>query len=399
MKEKWPALRALSHILTSGLAINVTTFAVLALAPLRLDTAAFAHLSLSVAGIFFGSTLLDLGLSTSTVRQFAKTKDPAYLSLSLYSRALLVVVLWPIGLALLAHSDHQELGTVLLGASSLNFWNGLRAADQARERYIEFGRSNFLFAATRLIAGATALASGHWIAVSLALFVVPIALIVMVKAPSILRLMRHNPASKVEATIGYAKFVYLSALTYNAVVYLPQAVAAARLDAIAVGTLGVALTFVGPVSLVNNALRMFLLPKVSSGNVTPRSSQPSNRRAWLLLSSVVMVSALIALISIGAHILYGHQFPTAGIAVALLVGCYTFSSLIGLLNMRVHTLGKPEVEAYVNLVRLLVAGPVCWLSGSHLITLLLSGGAAILLGEMVLYAAIRFYESGMERPT
>ncbi len=379
-------LRPFASVLGSGLVVNAATFAILVAAPLALPLASFARLSLAVAGVLFLVAVLDFGLSITSTRQYAATSEPAYLSLSIRTRLLLCALIAPPALVAFAWPAAQPYAGAALGAVALNLWNGLRAADQARQDFESFARSNLVFAAARLMFAGLGLATGSWIAVLIGLFVAPVVAIGAVKAHKIIALAAPSVGPVIGVAARYALWVFVSAACYNALMGLPMAIAGKRLDDVAIGTIGIAATFMGPVSLLNNALRLVLLPKVAAG-ASPMQNRISRMRLALALLLMAGAAGLAAFVG---HEAYGGQFPLAGMVIGAMVGPLVFAIPIGLLNMDVHRQGAPRLEAMVNLARLCVIAPALWFAGQSLIGLSLAAGALLLLGELALLVALRW---------
>ena len=380
-------LKDFIRILGSGLAVNVSTFVVLALAPIALGTESFATLTLVVAGTLFGVTLLDAGLYTTTIRQFAATKDARIIGGALRIRFSMLAVSATV--ALLAFSTHDlvAFSIAALCAGFLNVWNGLRSIDLAREDHAAFARANFAMSAARLAFGPLALLTGSWLWVSIALFVVPVLVVGAVRARGLVRDLAVGRLRVLGALLGYSTPVYLSALAYGACTYLPQAIAAARLDDIAVGSLGVALMLATPLILANAALRAMLLPRISAGGRL--SDELGLRPGGKLILAAVAIVLVLSGVVIGSQLVYGFRFPDIGlISGAILMG-YVAAIPFALASMTVHRIGRPGIEAIVNMARLLVTGPLLWFAASSAVVLAATAALLLLLGEIALFLVVR----------
>lgn len=376
--------RSFLTVFGSGLIVNATTFAILAAAPIVLEVEEFARLSLAVAGTLFLVTLFDLGLGVSSTRHFSTTKDPAFLSLSIRARLTLCLIGGaPAGVAM-AWPPMQPYAIIVVAAVALNLWTGLRTADQAREDFASFARANFAFAAARLTFAGTALVSGSWVGVMLGLFVVPVCLIGLLKFREIVSLSAPDPRPVAGATLRYAGFVFVSAVSFAALTALPAAVAGIRLDPIAIGTLGLAATFVGPISLLNYALRLILLPKVSANFGPLRPVLKPGHLALALLSFCVCVGGAAGV----GEVLYSDRYPDAALVVGLMVGGALATTTLGLFNMDIHRLGAPGLEAAVNVGRVVFTAPAMWFAGTSTVALAGTANAFLVLGEGVLLLAI-----------
>ena len=140
----------------STLAIQATTFAILALAAFVMPKEAFARLSLIVAMVMLANALFELGLNVTSTKMYGDTRDEGYLRAALAVRLACLPAGAVLGLAVWwAGAADAGLG-IALGAV-LNLWNGMRATDQARQDYRSFARSSLIFAVLRAMSGLAAL--------------------------------------------------------------------------------------------------------------------------------------------------------------------------------------------------------------------------------------------------
>jgi O-antigen/teichoic acid export membrane protein len=384
-RPRMSLLRSFLAVLVSGLVVNAATFVILALAPLMLTIEDFAKLTLGVAAVMFLATLLDFGLSITSTRQFAATRDPAYLSLSIKTRLALFTALGSLAGALCMWPEARPFAIALLAAAALNIWTGLRAADQAREDFASFARANLLFSAARIGFAGAGLASGSWIAVMLGLFVVPVIAIAVFKSAGVLRTIRPKASPVLAPSARYARFVFMSAVCYGGLMALPAAIAGLRLDPVGIGTIGLANTFIGPVTLLNTAFRLVLLPRITASETALRPRLNGTR--------IAMALALTLLCAAGAgllgDILYGQRFALAGPVIGIMTAGMLATSILGLMNLDVHRVGAPSVEALTNLGRLLITAPILWLSGTSVLLLSLAAAVCLVVGEIVLFFKIK----------
>ena len=372
-------------VLGSGLVVNLATFMILALAPFMLPIEDFANLTLGVAAVMFLVIVLDLGLGITSTRQFAATRDPAYLSLSIKMRLAMFAALGSLAGGLSLWPEARPFAIALLAAATLNIWTGLRAVDQAREDFASFARASLLFSAARVAFAGVGLASGSWIAVMLGLFTAPVIAIAFFKSSDMLRTIKPKALSVATTSVRYARFVYMSAVCYGGLMALPTAIAGLRLDPVGIGTIGLASTFIGPVMLLNAAFRLVLLPRVAASETAMR---PKLNRA-----QIAMAAALTLLCAAGAGLLgdmlYGQRFAMVGPVIGIMTAGVLATSILGLLNLDVHRIGAPSVEALTNLVRLMITAPILWLSGASVLALALAAAACLVLGEIVLFFRIK----------
>jgi len=373
-------------VLGSGLAVNLSTFAVLAIAPLALSLEDFAQLTFGVTAVMFLVSVLDLGLSITSTRYFAATKNLAFLSFSIRARLILFAALAipTVGIGLV-WEEARSYTIPLFCALALNFWMGLRAADQARESFLSYSRANLALACSRILFAGAGMLTGSWDAVLFGLFAAPVLVIAILKAREVLRLVSVDPKPASSLTTHYATFVFASSATYAALTALPIAVATWRLDPVAVGTMGIAVTFVGPLSLLNNALRLVLLPRVSASATIMRYNVSAVR--WTL--AIATCATVVAMAAIVAEHFYSAKYPLVGLVVAIMFSGTIVVMALGFLNLDIHRQGVPALEAAVNACRLIVAGPALWFAGISVLPLAVTAAALMMLGEATLFSAVR----------
>lgn len=382
-------LRDTAFVLLSNLAVNLTTFFVLSLAPRFLATDGFANLSLMIAACFFGTVLLDLGLNVSAVKKYSERRDQGFLSALLVVKGGLVTASLLAIPLLFEGGMAATAGAVVLSTAALTWWAGTRAVEQARQDFSRFARQNLLFAALRAVLGGSALLTHDWLVVALAVFVAPSLLVAAFDLRRLRRLLVLPGRDVWREIAGYSRFTYLSSLFYNAALYVPQLFISARLGPIDVGTFGLILLFLGPLSLVNTSLRTFVLPKIAASEVT-QAGLIADRRvriATLIVAGAALAG--IALASVGLDLIYGSRFPELARLFAIYVGIYVAVSVLGPLNMEVHRLGAAGLEASVNGVRLLAAVVLLHALGTTLDRIVLISALVMLAGEIALFLLSR----------
>lgn len=385
LRSQLSLVRSFSTVLGSGLVVNASTFAIMALAPITLSVQDFAKLALSVTGVMFLATLMDLGLSVTSIRQFAATKNPAYVALSIKFRVLLFLIISPLAITLCFWPELRPYAVALIGAASLNIWTGLRAADQAREEFTGLAKANLTFSVTRLVFAGAGLASHSWIGVLIGMFPAPVLIIAAYKAKDLLRNIRADTTPVLSSSVVYARYVFLSAVCYNGLMALPTAIAGVKLDPIALGTIGLANTLIAPVALLNAAARLVLMPRVSANGMSLRSI--------LSPTKVIMGLALTLLFATTAGLLgaffYSEKFPMSGPVISIMTAGLIVTSILGLMNLEIHRIGAPSLEAIANLMRLIVTTSILWFLAESVFVLSLTSAACMVAGEIALFLMIK----------
>jgi O-antigen/teichoic acid export membrane protein len=382
-------LRETAYVFLSNLAVNVATFATLALAPFFMSPDGFASLSLVVALAFLGTVVLDLGLNIGVVKKYAERKEAGFLS------ALLVTKGGFMGLSLLAApllfagEQGAIVGVSVLAAAALNWWSGTRALEQARQDFVRFARSNAWFAALRLGLGAAALPTQDWRLVALAVLVAPALVLAVVEVGRLRPYLARPPGPIVRELRDYSAFTYLSSLFYNTVLYLPQLVVSRRLGAVEVGTFGLILLLLGPLSLINMSIRTYVLPRIVAGEITQGSLLADRRVRIGVLAITLALLIGVAIAAIALDALYGSRFPELSRLFAVYSGIYVLIAVIGPFNMEIHRLGAAWAEAAVNGLRLAVLALVLYAFGTTLARIVTLSVLVILAGEIVLFVVSR----------
>ena len=381
--------RHTSQVIFSTLAIQVTTFALLAIAGRILPIELFARLSLIVAATMLSTVFFDLGLGLTATKHYGETKDEAYLRtafavwlLEIPAGAVLAACVW-----LLSGMADQALGVIL--GCVLNVWNGVRVADQARQDYESFTRASVAFAVIRLIAGFSALFATHDpFATAFALFAVPIVIVPFSSSFKYAASSLTGTRKPITEILGYVTHAHLAALAFVAATYLPQYFAAGRFDSVAVGTLGLIITFSAPVALVSNALRSVLLPKMLG-----RSSKLENG-LWSL-KGLLAIFAAWAVLMIGAFMaavvldrIYGARFPDIFHLFIVFFGGYSLSNLIGLYSLSIHTLGIPHYGMVANIARLAILAALLFAFGHSLMSIVAVSAITMAVAEALLAVSL-----------
>lgn len=250
-------------VFLSTLALQATMFVILASAALLLEAGPFARLSLIVAAAMLASAVFELGLNVTATKMYGDSRDESFLRTAFHIRLLCLPIGLIAGLAIAVIAGLSDVGLGIGIGAALNLWNGVRASDQARQDYRSFVASSLAFAAIRGVAGLLTLyLTRDPVLTVLASSVLPLAGALFSTsaryAPGAFSVPRLPP----RAVLRYAAHVYLNALTFIAIPYVPQFLIAARLDPTAVGTYGLVLIFTGPISLLVYSLRSVLLPKM-----------------------------------------------------------------------------------------------------------------------------------------
>lgn len=440
---------------------NAVALGVMLAAATLMPLAEFGVLGLAVALVVIAATLTDWGLSTALVR--AASRAPAQataagafvriwkllLLLALVALALAIPAgalawLWP-GLA-----DRVTLAVTLLSAGLLGCWIGRRAFEQAREHFAALHRAAVACAALRVLSFAAIVAAGAVkpVTVLLCLYVVPLlALLGWQDVPDrrqgigdLLRTVRDRrqgiadllvlpldswqgadlrraatlcrlPLAGPQPTrtqmlraggelLRYSGWVGVSALCF---------VAFTRAPVLALGSFGTphdlgvftgALTFTLAFAMLGDALRTVALPRIVRA---ADARECADVRAWLRrLAEPVLALATVALLLIAlVYELILGPAHAGGARLLLIMGLAVVASIgLGLHNALLHALAQPQLEAAVNVSRLLAFACLSRALPATPFALATAYALVLVMGELALYALVRAEEqrvNGMTR--
>lgn len=375
-------------VFASTLAIQATTFVILASAALVLATGDFARLSLIVAATMLANGLFELGLNLTSTKMYGDTRDEGFLRTAFLIRLLCVPLGCLLGLAFALGWGAADIGLGIGLGAALNLWNGVRASDQAREDYRSFVAASLSFAALRGLAGVgTLYATRAPVLTAIAIYGLPIAGAAFSTSARYAVEAFTGPQRPVGDMLWYGTHVYLSALAFIAIPYVPQFVIASRLDAAAVGTYGLILTFTGPISLLVYSLRSVLLPKML-GDGRFEDMMWSRRGLFTIVALWVALMAGGALLGYGLEIFYGHKFPEIRSAFTVFFIGVSATAMIGLYSLSVHTLGMPQISAGVGVAKFTILLALMSFTGATLFEVIVLTTLVMVAGEIALVALL-----------
>jgi O-antigen/teichoic acid export membrane protein len=374
--------------LLSTLAIQVTTFGILALAALILPIEEFARLSLIVAAVMLANALFEMGLNITATKMYGETREEEYLRLGLAVRLWLI----PVGVALgtvIALAGSVDAGVGVGLGSLLNVWNGIRATDQARHDYRSFSRSSLIFVGLRAAAGLSMLII--WrdpIGIAIAMYAVPVAASASSVSAKYLMAGSLIPKVTISKWISYAGYVYITSIAYIGTSYLPQFFISSRLDAVAAATYGLIITFSGVVPLLVYSLRSALLPKLFGPESSFEDALWSRR--GLLAATGVWIALLAGGGALGACLeaFYGERFPDIKLAFWIFFFGVASSAVAGIFHLSVHTQSVPKLAMKVTLVRILSLAALLYLLDGSIIFVVTSIAVVMVASDIALAAML-----------
>lgn len=378
-------------VFVSTLAIQLTTFAILAIAALIMPAEAFARLSLIVAATMLSLAIAELGMDTASARMYCDTKDEGYLrtAFAVYLTSLPVIALIAGSTAYVAGATDIGLGIALGGI--LNLWNALRSCDQARQDYRSFWRASFAFAALRLVAGGgTLYLTRDPVLTAAATYALPVVAGLLSTSARYAFEAFAGPRRAIGELAWYTAHVYCSTVSFIAMPYISQFIMAARLDATAIGSFGLILAFCGPISLLMYSLQSVVFPVMVGGGKALEDLIWSWKGLSVILCSILALIVGGAIVGQGLDFFYGHKYQGIATAFMIYFAGFSITSMVGLYSISQHTQGVPQYSNAINLIRVVTLTLLLSQFGTDLNSVILITVLTMCVGEFVLAALLGF---------
>lgn len=371
------------------LAIQMVTFALLALAPFLLSTDTFARLSIAVAITMMANTFFEFGLNLASTKYYGETSEDGPFLAAFRLRLACIpfaLLLWALAwIAKLA----PEVGAGIFAGAVLNLWNGLRATDQARQDYWSFAKTSILYALLRFALGSAALLwTRDPVVVVLAAYAVPVLAGMASSSWPLVTGVFHKKVPPLGPMLRYSSYVYLNALVFVAIPYVPQLLIAKRLDTVATGAYGLIITFTAPIALLAYSLRSVLLPKMLG------QDRRIEDRLWsargVAVVGVLSVVGIFVGILIGLVLeqVYGSRYPEIFSNFAIYFACFSATATVGIYSLSIHTLSIPHFALWTSVAKVIALLAILPPLGNSLQAIVIATGSVMVIGEFALVALL-----------
>lgn len=354
---------------------NLVGFIVNIVAARKLGAEEFGVFSLAFSVATLTGTIGDFGLNLTMVRLFnkyrAKTEKQelvlaSTLSFKLLLFLILAIVCLPLG-NLLARGlgigmENSELFAIaLITGGILFFWTYLQSFLQSHRSFRQLTRYILAYAGLRvacLIVAYNLFPKSPLIWL-VATYTIPVAILILFgvlpKAykliPITFRQPRENFSILAEA-LHYSKWVALSSIAYASLLNVLRFILAVRASTAEVGIFSAGITFTMAFSMLNQAMRAVLFPQVTA------FEGPGQMKGYLKrLKQLAPYYFVLAILGIGAlgvfqWFVLGAEYRAALPVFLITVSVLSLTLFLGLGTMLVHTMMKPQIDAWVNIGRL-----------------------------------------------
>lgn len=368
--------------------IQLTTFAVLALAPLVLLERDFAALAVIVAATMLSNAFFDLGLNLTVTKFFGESKDEEWFISANRIRLLSLPLAGVLSLLTASLLAEPDIASGILCGAFLNLWNSVRSTDQARQHYLSFSRASMVFAGLRISFGSLALiVLRDPLAIAIGLYVVPVlAIRASISWPLLATGLRRTGRRSSRGMLKYAFPVYLNALVFVGVPYIPQLIVAERFGDLAAGQYGLIISFTAPISMLVYSLRAVLLPMMVSQEENIETVMWSQRGVLVIAGIAIFFCLGGACIALLLEQIYGQRFSGIGVSFLIFIAGFAITSAFGFYSLSVHTLGVPYVAMWISLAKMVLLAVLLNFHGHSLNHVIASTSSVMISGELLLAA-------------
>lgn len=377
----------------------------------------FGIFSLAISVMMIAYMIADMGFNLTMVRYFnLHAKDPKQqqqlLSSLLLLRLLLIIaffLLAPlIGIQLihgfkLSHAHVFLFSLAIASGGILSLWMYLQNFMQAHKQFAKLATYLFLYGVFRIACfGITYVALSKQLTADIAvgtLYTLPVVIIILIGLLPIIHYLfaRGFPsvitASKIiKQALKYSKWVAISGICYGFLYRFVQVILATLSTQQELGILSAGFIFTVAFTTLNVAIKTVFFPYITGLSKIHDIGKHFSRLKKVLPYYILLVIVGIAFLSLIQLLFlderYRHALPVFWISSAGLAS----TVFLGLISMLLHTLMRPEIDASVNIVRLIAVGilayflvPIWGAIGGAI-----SYTAVLLLGEIYLILQVKY---------
>lgn len=373
----------LLYVTIATLINNLVNFGAQAMAARSLGVERFGVLSLAIALLFITATVGELGLDLTLIRLFNRKAGDEQAQKVLLGSVLLfrfalffLLFLLAVPLAyLLVHGFTRgkfPLSPVqgqwlficaLFTGGLLFFWTFLQSVWQCFRSFAQLTLYLLLYAGLRLASLLVVYLRGSsdlliWL---LFIYTIPTLLLLVIAFVTRRRGLIKPATANLRVSVGalrevlsYSKWVALSAVAYTVMPYLIRFLLMARASVRAVGIFSAGMTFTLAFTSLNAAVRTVLFPQVTA--LERKKEMKGYLRKLTKIAPTYFIFALIGILLLGAvqWFLLGANYREAMPVFWVTSPVFALLLFIGMATMLLHTMMRPDLDAYVDTTRLLV---------------------------------------------
>ncbi|GEM90768.1 hypothetical protein ODE01S_22020 [Oceanithermus desulfurans NBRC 100063] len=354
---------------------NLLAFVVNVVAARMLGAEGYGVFALAFAVATLVGLLGDLGFNLSMVRLFNKyqsepEKQSMLLGVALGVKGmlflLLAVALWPLSklLALRLVADYTSnwlMATALLTGGLLFLWTYLQSYLQAYRAFKWLTTCIIIYSGLRLVGLPIAYIYFPrdplaWLVTTYTAPVLVLALFGVApkgyKAISSLLKQPDARSAMLKELLKYSKWVALSGIAYTSMPYVVRFILATRASVEDVGIFSAGMAFTAAFSTLNTAVRAVLFPQVTA--LEGREAIERYIGRLVRMAPYYAGFAVLGIVGLGAlqWAVLGEEYRLALPVFLVTSSAFATVVFLSLGTMLVHTMMRPEAEAYIELIRL-----------------------------------------------
>ena len=356
---------------------NLIAFVINVIAARKLGVEGFGVFSLAFAVTTLVGVLGDLGFNLSMIRLFNKYSSEAekqvqVIASALVFKVLLLIVVFlfslPFASKFVQHFglglETQRLFAIAFATGGLLFlWTYIQAYLQAYHRFKILALFIWGYFGLRLLC--LPIAYGLFpktpLAWLTATYTLPLIVLIFVGLAPIgirvipLALMRlRTILDSLKELLGYGKWVALSVIAYTSMPHMLRFILAKRASVEEVGIFSAGMTFTVAFSTLNTAVRAVIFPQVTALEGREEMRRYLSKLAQIAPLYIGLAVLGIACLGILQWTVLDEEYRRA--MPVFLVTAVAFAVVLYLSfgTMLIHTIMKPNIEAYIELVRFLL---------------------------------------------
>jgi O-antigen/teichoic acid export membrane protein len=369
----------------------------------------FGIYSVSLYVVMTVFALGELGMGISIVKFYNKTNDDSTrekvlssgITIKLAVSILLIILSYPLAVALSNilspdYSIKREMMIAVLCASALGIWSFVRIINQAKQDYRRYAGLTLYYGLARLVIILVLLAANVQGAVFY-LAALYLAGPLIVAVPAVIIFIKQNVIhvdssiiTYIKTLLSYGKWVMVGSILYPLCFSLPLFLIMRIEGAAAAGQFAVSLMFVALISPFNEAMRAYVLPKVSGFSSHEEAKDYIKKIRKFTLPFAFGILLIMFFSAVAYELFLNEKYPDGLINIILLVFAVGFTVFGGILNVVAHYLGLPHIDAWINIARIIFIIITCliFIPLHGALGAVLCTAIALILGEIVTFILI-----------
>jgi O-antigen/teichoic acid export membrane protein len=404
----------ITSVTSATAASSLTGFIASVLAAKYLGSEGFGIFSLALSVAILVGAIGDFGFNLTMIRLFNKyqakpEKQTMVLGVAFGFKTILLTFIaltcLPIS-GLLALSlgggptDSELFAIALITGGLLFFWTYLQSYLQSYRSYGKLSGYILGYAGLRMacLVVAYLLNPENPLAWLIGAYTMPLAVLIFVgvipKGLEVAPIVLKQPGASfgvLEEMLKYSKWVALSAITYIAMPYLIRFILAIHASIADVGIFSAGMTFTMAFTVFHTAVRAIIFPQVTALEGIDQMRKYLNRLNEIAPYYAVVAALVIIALGLLQWFVLGEEYRAALPVFAVTVIAFAIATFLGLGTMLVHTMMKPEIDAFTNVARLCLMVILALLLVPSLGAL---GGAIayvipLIIGELLMFWIVR----------